>query len=172
MARSEWSGRRKRRTRQHVIAEMSINYLERQVLRRGHQLRRVAQPEYGTDAEMFHFSPDTGEVEQGRIEFQLKATDHIKLVDRGKSASCRVDMADLHYWYHEVDHPFILVLYDAARHCAYWLDIQSYVEEQRELDEDPASDTVTLRIPIQNRLSVRAIDRFRRMSLARIRSLD
>ncbi len=45
-----WSGRRKRRPREHVIAEMGVNFLERQVLRRGHQLRRVPEPEYGTDA--------------------------------------------------------------------------------------------------------------------------
>ena len=47
----------KQQPREHVIAEMGVNFLERQVLRRGHQLRRVPEPEYGTDALMLHFSP-------------------------------------------------------------------------------------------------------------------
>jgi hypothetical protein len=52
-----WQGKRKRRPREHVIAEMGVNFLERQVLRHGHQLRRVPESEYGTDALMLHFSP-------------------------------------------------------------------------------------------------------------------
>jgi hypothetical protein len=65
-------------------------------------------------------------------------------------------------------YPFILVLYDATKHRAFWLDVQTYVEEQ-EIDFDAAAGkTVTLRIPTQNELSLRAIDRFREMSLARM----
>ena len=50
MTESRWRGRRKCRPREHVIADMGFNFLERQVLRRGHQLVKVPQPEYGTDA--------------------------------------------------------------------------------------------------------------------------
>ncbi|NUQ65331.1 MAG: DUF4365 domain-containing protein [Pirellulales bacterium] len=146
---------------------MGINFLERQVLRRGHQLRRVPEPEYGTDAQMLHFSPETREIENGWIEFQVKATDEPRFVADGKSVACTVSMAHLHYWYWEVAHPFILVLYDVRKHRAFWVDVQAYV------DEHPVEDrqTLTIHIPTRNKLTVAAIDRFRKMSLARNRSI-
>lgn len=142
---------------------MGLNFLERQALRRGHQLRRVSEPEYGTDAVMVHFSPETREIENGWVEFQVKSTDTPNFLDDGKSIACVVEMAHLHFWYWEVAHPFILVLYDVDRHRAFWIDVQAYVDEHIFDDRD----TVTLRIPTQNRLTLRAIDRFRGLSLAR-----
>ena len=162
-----WSGRRKRRPREHVIADMGINFLERQALRRGHQLLRVPEPEYGTDALMRHFSPESHEIEDGWVEFQVKATDHLTFVGNGRFVPCVIDMAHLHCWYWQAEHPFILILYDAQQHRAFWLDIQSYVD-QRNIQEDVASETVTLHIPSENKLSLRAIDLFRNMSLARM----
>jgi hypothetical protein len=163
MAWEHWSGQRKRRTRAHVVAEMGLNFLERQVLRRGHQLRPVREPEYGTDALMIHFSPETGEVENGWVEFQMKATDHLNFVDGGKSVTCKVEMAHVHYWYWETAHPFILVLYDAQKHRAYWIDMQAYVDDHK----PKGGKTLTVRIPTSNRLTVNAVDHFRTMSLAR-----
>ena len=76
-------------------------------------------------------------------------------------------MAHLHCWYWQAEHPFILILYDAQQHRAFWLNIQSYVD-QRHIQEDVASETVTLHIPSENKLNLRAIDLFRNMSLARM----
>jgi len=42
-----WTGIRKRRIREHVIEEMSANFLERKVLQRGHMLVRAPQRKYG-----------------------------------------------------------------------------------------------------------------------------
>lgn len=158
-----WSGKRKRRPRQHVIAEMGINFLERQVLRRGHQLKRVPEPEYGTDALMVHFSPESREIENGWVEFQVKATDKPKFVDRGTSVACTVEMARVRCWYWEVAHPFILVLYDAPKHRAIWIDVQAYIEACGIDDRE----TLTIKIPVKNKLTVKSIDRFRALSLAR-----
>lgn len=158
-----WQGKRKRRPRAHIIAEMGVNFLERQVLRRGHQLRKVPEPEYGTDALMLHFSPKTREIENGWVEFQIKATDKLRYADAGKSVVCNVEMAHVHYWYWEVAHPFILVLYDASKHSAYWVDVQSYIEASGIDDRE----NITIRIPLKNVLTVAAIDRFRKMSLER-----
>jgi hypothetical protein len=153
-----------------VIADMGINFLERQVLRRGHQLVRVSQPEYGTDAQMRHFSPYSREIENGWVEFQVKATDHVAFVDGERFVTSTVEMAHVHYWYWQVYQPFILVLYDAQKHRAFWVDVQSYVQTHEPL-EQADQETVTLRIPTDNTLTVRAIDRFREMSLARQASL-
>ena len=152
-----------------MVADMGVNYLERQVLLCGHQLRRVPQPEYGTDAEMIHFSPDTRELENGRVEFQVKATDHLKLIDGGKSVACRVERAHLNCWYHVVDHPFILVHYDTKEHRAFWLDIQAYLDGRGSTQDD--LDTATLRIPVRNELTENAIGRFRGMSRERMQLL-
>ncbi len=163
MVWEHWSGQRKRRPREHVIAEMGLNFLELHVLRRGHQLRRVTEPEYGTDALMLHFSPETREIENGWVEFQVKATDNLKIIDHGKSVACTVEMAHVHYWYWQVDHPFILVLYDAKKHRAFWIDMQAYVDE----NTPRGGKTWTVRIPTRNKLTLTAVDRFRTMSLIR-----
>lgn len=112
---------------------------------------------------MLHFSPSSREIENGWVEFQVKATDELSWADDGQSVRCVVEMAHLRYWYWETAHPFILVFYDAQRHCAYWVDIQSYVD-RREIDDQ---ETLVVHIPRRNTLTVKAIDRFREESLAR-----
>lgn len=172
----DWTGRRKLRPRSRVIADMSVNFLERQVLRRGHRLIRIPEEsDDGTDAIMRTHHPDTTEVETGQIDFQLKATDDLRIVNGGSSIPCTVEMAHLHFWYHQLFHPFILVLYDARKHRAFWLDVQSYVEDHA--DEvggavENESATITVRIPIANKLTVTAIDRLRDSLLARTKQLD
>jgi hypothetical protein len=161
-----WRGKRKRRPREHVIAEMGVNFLERQVLRRGHQLRRVAEPEYGTDALMVHFSPESREIENGWVEFQVKSTDQLRVSKDGRSVACTVQLSHVHYWYWELAHPFILVLYDAKKHRAFWIDIQSYLES-RAIDDQ---ENLTVHIPLENKLTVASIEHFRNLSLDRTQS--
>jgi len=84
-------------------------------------------------------------------------------------------MAHLHFWYHQLFHPFILVLYDAQKHRAFWLDVQAYVNDHA--DEVGAaveneSATITVRIPTANKLTVTAIDRLRDLLLDRTKQLD
>jgi hypothetical protein len=55
------------------------------------------------------------------------------------------------------------------KHRAFWIDIQEYIEQGREFEED--QDEAIIRIPIDNKLTVRAVDQFRRMSLDRIERL-
>lgn len=153
---------RKRRTRQHVIEEMGVNFLERQVLRRAHQLQRPSLREYGWDAAMFHFSPDE-QIENGEVRFQVKATDNLNIA--GDTIRCRVETADLHYWYWD-EFPFVLVVYDAQRHRAFWLDVQSYVEQHPQA-LSPGRKTVTVKIPVANSVNLRAVDRWREWSLSR-----
>ena len=55
---------RKRRTREHVIADLSVNFVERQVLLCGHTVERV-RADYGYDLLLSTYDPK-GEVETGR----------------------------------------------------------------------------------------------------------
>lgn len=165
MSWQDLGGRRKHRPRSRVIADMSVNFLERQVLRRGHRLIRIPQEaDDGTDAIMRTHCPETTEVETGQVDFQLKATDNLRMIGGGRSIRCVVQMAHLRFWYEQLFHPFILVLYDAQKHCAFWLDVQAYVNDHAEevgrAVENEASN-FTLRIPVKNKLTLKAIDRFR-----------
>lgn len=162
----DWSGSHGRRTREHVIEEMSVNFLERKVLQRGHQLVPAIRREYGCDATMFHFSPKTGAIENGEIRFQLKATDHLDR--RKKHVTCRVSTKHLHYWYWEAQQfPFVLVLYDAKKHEGYWIAIRQYVDDLQ-LDLSPEQQTIEIQIPWKNKITVRTVDMFRALSLQRI----
>ena len=57
----EETPQRKRRTFEHVLEDLSENFLERKVLKRGHVLRRPKR-DYGVDVTMFHYA-DNGEIE-------------------------------------------------------------------------------------------------------------
>src|SRR5262245_34338564 len=63
---------RKRRTREHVIADRSVHHVEGFVLRCGWTVERTRH-DYGIDLfrETYHVD---GEVENGWVSFQLKAT--------------------------------------------------------------------------------------------------
>lgn len=109
------------------------------------------------------------------LDFQLKATDGLRIVDGGRSIPCTVEMARLHFCYHQLFYPFILVLYDAQKHRAFWLDVQVYVDAHadevgRALEKEAL--TITVRIPVKNKLTVTAIDRFRRLLLERTKQLS
>ncbi len=153
--------KRKTRTREHVIADLSYNFLERKVLQRGHWLD-APRNDYGIDATMFHHN-ENGEIENGEVRFQLKATDKLKTSKNDEWVSQRVETRDIRYWNFE-PYPVIIVIYDAKRNRAFWLHIQEYVDEHPELIEAD-SDNVTLRIPTRNKLNLNAIDRLRKLSL-------
>jgi hypothetical protein len=152
---------RKVRTTEHVIADLSYNFLEWKVLQRGHWLDSPRN-DYGIDATMFHHN-ERGEVENGEVRFQLKATRKLKTSRDGAWILLRVDIKDLRYWYFEV-FPVVIIVYQPEKHRGFWLHTQEYVDRNPGVMESDAS-TVTLRIAIHNKLDVRAIDRFRELSL-------
>jgi hypothetical protein len=141
---------------------LNYNFLERQVLRRGHWLDSPAN-DYGIDATMFHHNRD-GEIENGEVRFQLKASDSLKVGGNGDWIAQRVETRDIRYWYFEL-YPVILAAYDAGANRAYWLHVQQYVAERPTLMDSTAART-TVRISVRNKLTIRAIDQFRSLSLA------
>src|SRR5436305_11467540 len=101
---------RKRRTREHIIADLSVNHVERLVLRCGWTVERTRY-DYGIDLDMHTYNP-AGEVENGKVLFQLKATDSPKRSAGGTAISVRLDWRDLLFWANEAA-PVILIIYDA-----------------------------------------------------------
>ena len=162
--RLEVMATRKRRTREHIVEDLSENHLERLVLNSGHLLRRPRR-DYGVDVTMFHFS-ESGELENGEVRFQLKATDNLTSIADGQYATVRVKTGDIQYWSMEF-YPFILVLYDAKEEAAYWIGIDDILKQSLDLDQQ----TETIRIPISSEVTNNSIEHFRRMSLAVIDKL-
>lgn len=149
---------RKRRTRQHVIADLSFNFVERLVLRCGWVARRP-YPDYGVDLQMETYNKN-GEVENGWVLFQLKATDRMTIKPDG--IAVRLDWRDLLYWLNE-PLPGILVYYDGLRDRAWWLHLQHALRAIRLKISEPPADTVTFRIPLENMLDEGAIRGFAKL---------
>jgi hypothetical protein len=154
---------RKRRTRQHVIAELGVNHVERHVLLGGHVLERVRH-DYGLELVLYTFDR-SGEAENGEVYFQVKATESLRLTADRKTIAWRLAQADLRHWLHE-PMPVFLIVYDAATDRALWLYVQAYFEGQHRLDLSGIGATVTVHIPVQN-----AFDETALPELARCRDL-
>jgi hypothetical protein len=116
VARKRQPQERKLRTRERVLADLSINYVERQALLRGFAVNRMTT-DYGIDLLMRTYG-DGGEVESGHVLFQVKATDSLQLHKDEQTIAVRVEVADLKAWQDEWM-PVILVVYDGRSDNAY-----------------------------------------------------
>ncbi len=145
---------RKLRTREHVIADLGVNHLERHILLCGHTPQRITH-DYGYDLSMITYSRG-GEVEGGWAYFQVKATNRLPLLKDKKTISWTVSRRDLKLWLSEM-YPVILVVYHATHDRAYWLDVQEYFSGPRSLDLFGTGQTINVMIPTSQTLDRRAI---------------
>jgi hypothetical protein len=150
---------RKRRTREHVIADLSVNHVERFILRCGWTVER-SRYDYGIDLYMQTYNPN-GEVESGWVRFQLKATDSLRRSADGTAMHIRLEWQDLLFWLNE-NQPVILILYDAQEDKGYWLYVQEYFRQVQWKTRTVATTTVTVHIPAGNVLDETAIRLFAR----------
>ncbi len=160
---------RKCRTREHVIADLSVNHVERFVLRCGWTVQRTIH-DYGVDLLMETYN-SAGEPESGRVLFQLKATDKLKVRDKGRTVAVRLEWRDVQAWRDE-PMPVILILYDAGADNAYWLHVQQYFASRRRLAPRKAGATTTVylaRDHVVNEAAIRYFAELRDTVLARIR---
>lgn len=152
---------RKRRTREHVIADLGIHHVEGFVLRCGWTVERTRH-DYGIDL-LMRTDDTTGEVENGEIALQVKASDSLRRSSDQRSVRLRLEWRDLLFWLNEAM-PVILVAYDAVEEQGYWLHVQRYLRDREWAARMGASATVTVLIPTQNVLdepAVRLFARFR-----------
>ena len=164
--------RRKRRTREHVIADLSVHHVEGHVLRCGWVVERMAH-DYGIDLELVTFNR-AGEVESASILLQLKATSRLHVSSDAVVFPFRVERRDLIRWLAE-PFPVILIVYDARQDVAYWVYIQSYFRRLRGFSLFTAGKTVTIPLPLANIVSpvaVRQFARFRDRVAAQLREVS
>jgi hypothetical protein len=139
---------------EHVLADLSANYVEKQALLCGFAAERV-RLNYGIDLIVQTFNR-RGEVEGSRILFQLKATDRIKVLAGGSAVSCRTERADLAHWLEE---PLlvVLVLYDAKADVGYWILVRHYFAGLEGFDLARCGERVSVSIPQGNVLDRKAM---------------
>lgn len=154
------TGPRKRRTREHVIADLAVNHVERFVLRCGHTMERIRY-DYGLDATVKTYN-SRGEVESGVIWMQIKATDKLQRLKDQPAVSVRVLRKDLLSWIREL-HPVVLVIYDANADRAYWLHVQQELEGGRVFELGRTAESITLRVPLAQHLDEAAVRELRRL---------
>jgi hypothetical protein len=143
---------RKRRTREHVIADQSTNYVERFIIDAGHTVQRM-EKDYGYDLLLFTYDEE-GYAEPDFLSIQLKAAEELPAVD--SSYVFDVDIRDFNLWMLETM-PVILILFDASRRRAYWLCVQCYFKENPARRPKQGAKTVRVRVPMRQTVNRRAV---------------
>lgn len=151
---------RKKRPREHIIADLSVNYVERYIFLCGYSVERI-EYDYGYDLLIFTYNAD-GEIENGQIYIQLKATDSLSVLADQKTITFTLTRSDLELWLFE-PMPCILIVYDARNSQAYWLYLQAYFESLKEFDLSKVGEHVTVHLSKDNVLNRQAIKIFAKL---------
>ena len=163
MARTTF-GPRKQRTREHVIADQSVNLVERFIIDEGHTAQRL-EKDYGYDLLLFTFD-EQGYVEPGLVSLQLKAAEKLRAV--GGNYVFDLDVRDYNLWVLE-EFPVILILFDASRRRACWLDVQGYFHDAPARRPKKGAKRVRVRVPRRQVVNRRAIAKWRDLKRQAIR---
>ena len=122
---------KKLRTRQHIIEDLGLNHIERQILLSGNILRRDMKEDYGYDSVIDTFD-EQGQVDNLSFMVQLKSTDSIQLSPKKAGFCVDLSKQDLERWL-KTEIPVLLILYDAQQDIAYFTDLQTYFNENGHL---------------------------------------
>src|SRR5437899_5839460 len=76
---SQFPGPRKQRTRQHVIADLSVHHVEGFILEEGHTAQRL-DSDYGYDLVLVTYD-ERGYIEPDSVYIQLKAAESLAAID-------------------------------------------------------------------------------------------
>jgi hypothetical protein len=136
---------------------LAVNYVERQTLLCGYSTERIIH-DYGLDLTLFTYNAD-GEIENGVIFLQVKASESIKTLAKGRAIPFPVQRADLLYWLSEV-YPVILIVYDVSADRAYWVDVQGYFASERGFNLFRAGRTIRMHVPMGQTLDSAAVRHF------------
>jgi hypothetical protein len=138
---------RKRRTREHVIADLAINFVQRLALESGYVAEEQTKSDYGYDLALTTFD-EHGYVEDGAVYLQVKATDDIaRFESHAEVLRFSIDMRDWSRWESE-PMPVFFVLYDALQRQGYWLYLQAHFRAHSPPQAD--AKTSSIQIPKKN----------------------
>jgi hypothetical protein len=165
LAKRRTSEPRKRRTREHVIADLGVHHVEGHVLRCGYTMQSMA-PDYGLDLAIRTFS-SRGDLENGLIWVQVKSTDHPRRPRGHAALAVRIERRDLLSWVGERN-PVMLVVYDATTDTAYWLHVQAEFGGGKLFALKQRGSTITVHVPLGQVLNEVAIRQFRKLKAAEV----
>ncbi len=140
-----------------MIADLAVNHTERQALLCGYTVERI-RSDYGIDLLLFTFDGN-GEMENGIIPIQVKATETLVWLASEPVAAFRIGRKDLAGWLRQTL-PVILVVYDVIADRAYWIHVQNYFAAQSGFNLFAAAQTITVRVPQHNVLSPTSVRHF------------
>lgn len=152
---------RKQRTRQHMIADQSVNHVQRYIIDAGHTAQEFER-DYGYDLLLSTYDP-SGYLEPGAIYLQLKAAEQLQC--RGPNYVFDVDVRDYNLWIRERA-PVILVLFNASRRRAHWLHVQAYFRGDASRRPRPGAKTVRVRVPVRQAVNQGAVAIWRDLNWA------
>lgn len=159
----------KQRTRTHVIAAQSLNYVEKFIYDEGYTAERV-ESDYGYDLIVSTYDED-GYVEPGLILLQLKSTDRIRKIANNTHIAFTISVKDYRLWMAE-GYPVFVIVYDAVNRKAYWLYFQKHFKDDKSREPKAKAKAVTIRIPIANVMSTTTISFMRAKKAAIMVSLS
>jgi hypothetical protein len=96
MARKRRTFLQKVRTREHIVGDLAVNHVERQVLLSGYTVEQVTS-DYGLDLAIFTYDAD-GQLEDGLICLQVKGTEHLERLKVTDDITFRADRSDIRTW--------------------------------------------------------------------------
>ena len=152
--------RRKRRTREHIIADLGVHLVEGVVLECGWTAERFDH-DYGYDLSIYTYDAE-GYAEAGALLIQVKATESLLTQSNDEFLSWTLNVRDLRLWREEVA-PVILIVVDVLAKNAYWLYIQEAFSLQETLDNRLY---IRCRISRQNRLTTDVLAELRQKKQA------
>jgi hypothetical protein len=119
----------RKRTRQNIIEDLGFNHVERQVLYAGHTFSRFHKEDFGYDGVIDIFN-ENGDADNLHIMVQLKSIDSIALSNQKNKLVFELSKNDLEDWLYDI-RPVILILFDAQKETAYFVDLQTYFQLNR-----------------------------------------
>ncbi|HZY90747.1 MAG TPA: DUF4365 domain-containing protein [Gemmataceae bacterium] len=158
-----------RRTREHVIASQSYNYVEKFFIDKGHTIRRQTE-DYGIDLVVVTFD-EQGYAESGDIRLQVKASDSLKYSGDGTYIAFTIDAKHYESWTSE-PMPVFLVLYDAQARKAFWLYVQEHFGADLSRKPKRGAKSVTVRVPVANELTEATVDYARQRKELILRQME
>jgi len=139
----------KKRTREHVIADLSLVHVQFFVANAGFSSEATSK-DYGYDLTVNTFDRD-GLVEPMAILIQLKASEVLSPHFDGVSYKFPLDVRDYNLWIKEVN-PVFLILYEASSNRAYWLYFQQYMRNPGTHRPRKDAKSFLVKIPRANRV--------------------
>jgi hypothetical protein len=142
-----------RRTKDHQIADLSVNHVERLFLEMGHVPLGIPK-DYGYDLTVTTHN-SRGFAESGLIYLQLKATRRLKLARKTTGYKFSIERKHYNQWRLE-PLPVFLIRYCARTKTAFYLYLQPYFHANPKLFK-PAATSATILIPRANALDANAV---------------